>query len=184
MNDVLPKPFTKESMNRVLCKHLPPGVSKPDDASTPQPLAPPPIPQAAMAQAQRVSGPPYVTSTSGQSPLHLNMASLGPGANIKDEPSPMGKSPANSGGWTPTGQIPSASPIGPVQGGFVQAGMRDPSMYSITPTHPHNPAYPSPLSMAGGPRGPPMRRSMTDISGPGVDGTNEHPEKRQRVYQR
>jgi len=164
MNDVLPKPFTKEGMLKSLQKHLASflkGAQFPNSAPMPHPggFAPPNAPHP---------------------PLGLNMSQLSAGQSLKDETSP-GKSPATAGSWHSPNQIPGQSPLGPPPG-YMQAPMRE-NPYAMTPTHPHpQSGYPAPPNQPlGQPRGAPQhRRVMSDMSGGAPE---EHPDvKRQRMF--
>lgn len=150
MNDVLPKPFTKEGMLRALEKHLPQFKKN-------APFAP---------------APPLVGAPQGfvtpNTPLGLNMGHLAGAQSLKDETSP-GKSPATATSWNSPNQLPGASPV--TAGGFMPQGGY------MTPTHPNSAGFPP----MGGAR--PPRRGVEQLSaGPGGVG-EEHPEKRQRMYQ-
>jgi len=165
MNDVLPKPFTKEGMLKSLQKHL---ASFLKGAQFPSST---PMPHPGGFPAQNPSHPP----------LGLNMGQLSAGQSLKDETSP-GKSPATASSWHSPNQIPGQSPVGPPPG-YMQAPMRD-NPYAMTPTHPHpQSGYPPPQQNQ--PLGPPRttpqhRRVMSDMSGGGPD---EHPDvKRQRMF--
>ena len=158
MNDVLAKPFAKETMIKTLMKHLPytqKGPFKKD------------------AQQQSGVATPEPQS---QAPLSLDMAQLSaPPTTIKEEPA--GKSPVTATSWHSPVQIPGPSPIASVSGGYMQP-MRD-GMYNMTPTHTHPPTSFPPPGVAPL-RATPHRRMMTDMSGP--DAPDDHPEKRQRMY--
>ncbi|KAK6592502.1 HSF-type DNA-binding protein [Botrytis cinerea] len=155
MNDVLPKPFTKEGMMKALEKHL---AHFRKDApsigfSSPGPMSHP-------------GG--FVTPTQSQShpPLGLNMGQLTATQSIVDDTA-SGKSPQTATSWQSPIQLP---------GGL----LLDPS-YSVTPTHPHSQSgFAPPLSGLGNQR-PPHRRGISDISGASTpDGNSD--QKRQRMY--
>jgi osomolarity two-component system response regulator SKN7 len=175
MNDVLPKPFTKEGMLKALQKHLP-GFLK--DAQ-------PPSHSQYQNQAQLPHpGGGFSTPGSAQPPLGLNMGQLSAAQSLKDETSP-GKSPATASSWHSPNQIPGQSPIGNGSIGFIQQQpmqqpMRDHHYGAMTPTHPHpQTSYPPPPNTPlGPPRGPPHKRVMSDMTG----GPEEHPDNRRRIY--
>lgn len=168
MNDVLPKPFTKEGMLRALEKHLP-NFKK--DAQFPPNGGP------------QVAHSGFVTPSPGQAPLGLTMAPLSATQSLKEEASP-GKSPITVQSWQSPNQLPGPSPIGSTPGGYMQP-MGDNRQYNMTPTHSHpqNSFPPPPNTAMGHPQGPPRpgvhRRAMPDMTGPGSE---EHAEKRQRLY--
>ncbi|THV44028.1 hypothetical protein BGAL_0758g00020 [Botrytis galanthina] len=171
MNDVLPKPFTKEGMMKALEKHL---AHFRKDApsigfSSPGPMSHP-------------GG--FVTPTQSQShpPLGLNMGQLTATQSIVDDTA-SGKSPQTATSWQSPIQLPGGSPVvTSAPGSYMQPtnGMRDPS-YSVTPTHPHSQSgFAAPLSGLGNQR-PPHRRGISDISGASTpDGNSD--QKRQRMY--
>ena len=165
MNDVLPKPFTKEGMYRSLEKHLqhykrgyngpPPGQQSNaypqyNQQAMPNSNMPPtsmpgtsmpqqavmPNPSLANNQHPVTSQPP---SNNSQQPIHMNVAQIATSNAIKDEPSP-GRSPASS--WhSPSamaGQSPNTAMPAPGQGSFTQ--MQSNAAYSMTPNNPH-PVY-------------------------------------------
>lgn len=166
MNDVLPKPFTREGMLKALEKHLP--QFKKNAPYPPQ-------------QAQMTHPGGFVTPTS-HPPLGLNMAQLSAAQSLKDETSP-GKSPATASSWHSPNQMPGPSPVGPSPGGYMQQNMPDNRQYNMTPTHPHpQSGFPPPSGQPmGGPRPPQQhRRVMSDMTGGAPD---DHPDqKRQRMY--
>jgi osomolarity two-component system response regulator SKN7 len=212
MNDVLPKPFTKEGMLKALEKHLP-GFKK----------------NAFQQQFQMQSG--FATPTTSQPPLGLTIGQLSAPTSIKDEQSP-GKSPNTAGSWHSPNQpiagqqpmshqqMPQQSPIGNAPNNFMQHPLAQTPMtqhampqqsmqqHSMPTTplngpssfmaphpqqhqlpHPQQQQYQSgPLTpgLSAGPRGP--------IGGPqpthrrvmsdmtGGPAQDEHPDKRQRMY--
>jgi osomolarity two-component system response regulator SKN7 len=163
MNDVLPKPFTKEGMLRALEKHLP--QFRKNAAPTLQ-----------MSHPGGYNAPPAT-----HAPLGLNMGQLSAAASIKDE-SP-GKSPATASSWHSPSQLPGPSPIG-APSGYMQQSMADNRQYNMTPTHAYSqqPTFPTPSQnpAMGGPRAAPHRRGLSDMTSGGPD---EHPDvKRQRMY--
>jgi osomolarity two-component system response regulator SKN7 len=163
MNDVLPKPFTKEGMLRSLEKHLPQFKK-----NAQFPNAPP---------MQHTTG--FVTPNQSQPPLGLNMGQLSATQSLKDDTSP-GKSPATASSWHSPNQLPGTSPVNAQ--GYMQQGMRDNGAYTMTPTHPTHPQFPGQNPAMAAPRATQQqhRRVMSDMAGgPGPD---EHAEKRQRMY--
>jgi osomolarity two-component system response regulator SKN7 len=161
MNDVLPKPFTKEGMLRALEKHLP--QFKKENQG-----------QYANAPLQHPAG--LMAPNQAQPPLGLNMAQLAANQPIKEDPSP-GKSPATAGPWQSPNQITGPPPIN-AQVPYMQQGN---GAYAMTPTHASHPQFPPNPAMVA-PRGAPPqhRRVMSDMSGgPAPD---EHADKRQRMF--
>jgi osomolarity two-component system response regulator SKN7 len=166
MNDVLPKPFTKDGMLRALEKHLPQFKKSAQFAAGQMP-------------------PGYVSasqlSTVGNQvhqPLGLNMGQLSATQSLKDDASP-GKSPATASSWHSPSQLPNQSPIGAAPANYMQTAMRE-SPYAMAPmsSQPGFPGGPNP-GMPG-PRAQPHRRVVSDISGGQPD---EHPDsKRQRMF--
>ncbi len=166
MNDVLPKPFTKEGMLRALEKHLP------QFKKNAGPFQPP------TAQMTHPGG--FVTPNATHAPLGLNMGQLSATQSLKDETSP-GKSPATASSWHSPNQIPGASPIGNPSGGYMQQPMGDNRQYTMTPTltNPQT-GFPAPPNAGmGAPRAAPHRRGMSDMTGGPAE---DHPDKRQRMY--
>ncbi|PQE14427.1 hypothetical protein CJF30_00007022 [Rutstroemia sp. NJR-2017a BBW] len=95
MNDVLPKPFTKEGMIKALEKHLSQYKK--------------PVPQFSnSAQMPHPGG--FVTPNQGHAPLGLSIGQLSAAQSIKDDPSP-GKSPQTATSWHSPGQLQGASPV-------------------------------------------------------------------------
>ncbi|KAH8687465.1 HSF-type DNA-binding-domain-containing protein [Tricladium varicosporioides] len=161
MNDVLPKPFTKEGMLKSLQKHLSSFLKSapfPNTSQIPHPAG-------------------FATPNPSHPPLGLNIGQLASTQSLKEEPSP-GKSPATASSWHSPNQIPGQSPVGNTPTGYMQQPMRD-NPYAMTPTQSHpQSGYPAPNTPLGPPRGPPHRRVMSDMTG----GPDDHPEKRQRMY--
>lgn len=156
MNDVLPKPFTKEGMLRALEKHLPQFKKNfPNTATMSHP-----------------SG--FATPTQSQTPLGLNMGQLSATQSLKDESSP-GKSPITATSWHSPSQLPGQSPLGNPPAGYMQQPMRDNGPYNMTPTHPQGGFSAPPI---GVPRAQPHRRVLSDMTGAQPD---EQPDKRQRT---
>jgi len=164
MNDVLPKPFTKEGMLKALEKHLPQFKKNAQQQ----------FPAAAMSHPGG-----FVTPNTTHAPLGLNMGQLSSTQALKEEPS-SGKSPATASSWhSPSQQIPNASPVGSAPPNFMQQTMGDSRQYSMTPTHPHPQVFPpSQIPATGAPRAAPHRRVMSDMT---VGVPDDHPEKRQRM---
>lgn len=166
MNDVLPKPFTKEGMLRSLEKHL---SQFKRDAQFPS-----------SAQLSHSSG--FVTASQPNTPLALNMGPLASAQGIKDETSP-GKSPVTGASWNSPSQMPGPSPIvGNPPANFMQQPMRDNGAYPIPRGLPHHPQAvftgQGAVPMAT-PRGQPRRVLSEMVGGTAPD---DHPEKRQRMY--
>jgi osomolarity two-component system response regulator SKN7 len=165
MNDVLPKPFTKEGMLKSLQKHLTSFLKPTAFSNSPQ-----------MAHPGR-----FTTPNPSHPPLGLNMGQVGQlsaAQSLKDETSP-GKSPATATSWHSPNQIPGPSPVGNAPVGYLQQSMRD-NPFAMASAHPHpQPGYAvQPNTPLGPPRAPPPRRAMSDMTG----GPDEHLDKRQRVY--
>ncbi|RFU24135.1 hypothetical protein B7463_g12196, partial [Scytalidium lignicola] len=162
MNDVLPKPFTKEGMLRALERHLPQFKKQ-----NPYP------PNAQMTH------PGNFNST--HQPLNMNLAQLSTSQTLKDPNSP-GKSPATASSWQSPIQLPNASPSGNPQGNFMPM-MRDPGPYAMTPTHAQTtfPTHPTPTqAVMAQPRLQPQRRTLENMT----DGTppDDRLDKRQKIY--
>ncbi|TVY71430.1 Transcription factor SKN7 [Lachnellula suecica] len=167
MNDVLPKPFTKEGMLKSLQKHLAQFMK-----GAPQFPNAPPMPHPSGFPVQNPSHPA----------LGLNMAQLTAGPQLKEDPG-SGKSPATATSWHSPNQIPGQSPVGPPPPGFMPPHMRE-NPYNMAPPHPHPQAgYPAPPNQPlGPPRPAPQqhRRVMSDMTGGPPE---EHPDaKRQRMF--
>ena len=170
MNDVLPKPFTKEGMLRFLEKHLPAFKKSAPPSATQQFQNPPQMPHPGG----------FVTPSQTHAPLGLNIGQMSANQALKDE-SP-GKSPATASSWHSPNQLPGASPVGtgPGPGTYMQP-MSNSGPYNLTPTHAPPPNFP-PGAVLGAPRGGPShRRVMSEMGGPSGP-SDEHPEKRQRMY--
>ncbi|ESZ96831.1 BRRG2, Response regulator [Sclerotinia borealis F-4128] len=173
MNDVLPKPFTKEGMMKALEKHLGHFRKKAPtigDFSSPRQMSHP-------------GG--FITPAPSHPPLGLNMGQLTAAQSIVDDAA-AGKSPQTATSWQSPIQLPGGSPVvTSAPGSYMQPtmqpnGMRDPS-YSVTPTHPHPQSnFPQPPSGLGNQR-PPHRRGISEMSGASTpDGNTD--QKRQRMY--
>lgn len=160
MNDVLPKPFTKEGMLRSLEKHL---MQFKKNYVHP-------------AQAQAGVYPGYNPAMpNNQQPMNMNISQLASAQSIKDENSP-GKSPASS--WNSPNPIPGQTPNPAGQANFGQ--MQSNAAYSMAPTHPH-PVYQQQAQAAAMPAPNQIvnRRVLSEIPDMGVD---DHADKRQRMY--
>jgi osomolarity two-component system response regulator SKN7 len=157
MNDVLPKPFTKESMLRTLEKHL---IQFKKDYVPPQ--------------GQQFANP--------NAPLGLNMSHIHAPPNLKEESSP-GKSSSSASSWHSPSQI-GTSPNQPNNPSYMQQiqGAQG-GQYMMTPTHGNlgggYQTQPPPQAMAAPPTT--TRAHRRGISDLGVGG-NEMPEKRQKMY--
>ncbi|KAH8593883.1 BRRG2, response regulator [Bisporella sp. PMI_857] len=188
MNDVLPKPFTKDGMLRILMKNLP-HYLKESQYSQP---------------AMQTGG--FVSTNQPPRQLGLNMGQLAGAAGLKDETS-AGKSPASATWNSPTNQMPHPStPLANNSGNFMQQPMRDPGQYASMPPiqqQMHQPQSvlqqqqmiqqqanippqpglqqsgyaPAPMGVN---RGPPHRRVMSDMSGAPAEDSPDA--KRQRMY--
>ncbi len=163
MNDVLPKPFTKEGMLRTLEKHL---------SQFKKNYVPP-----QQGQNQDQFGPP-------NTPLNLNMSHMSATTrSIKDEASP-GKSGSPTSSWHSPSQIGTSPSQQQTNQGFVQQIQGNPGgQYVMAPTHgvvaTGYQTQPMPPNMAGqGGRPGQHRRNISDI---GV-APDEDPNKRQRIY--
>lgn len=171
MNDVLPKPFTKEGMLRILEKQLQ-QLKKPFNTRPTQPQVQVQHPQANMS---------FATPSGSSAPLNLNMNHVS--TSLKDEASP-GKSPASS--WHSPNQIGAS----PQSQSHVQSQQYGQPMsaggYNLTPTHAVG-MGPGPGAMPGHfqtPTGRPVqhRRVLSEMSEM-MNPVEEHPDvKRQRMY--
>jgi len=162
MNDVLPKPFTKEGLLHMLEKHL---------AHLKKPLSEVGNPNAGGMMA------PGAVQTLG--------TASGRGPSLKDEESPS-KSPATTSNWNSPNQVPGVSPVGSATTDeYLTAGVaggHPAAMYGL-------PQQPALGYAAGGmPVAPPQpqrqtsaqhRRQISDISG-GED--PQQAAKRQQMY--
>lgn len=157
MNDVLPKPFTKEGMLRFLEKHL---TSFKKDAA--------PQPPAQFQNPAPMAHPGgFVTPLQAHGPPVLTIGQMPAPQRLKEESSP-GQSPA-AVSWSP-GLGTSPTTAGP----FMQP-MRD-GPYNMTSSHPP-PGYQSSNVLGGDPRMIAQRR-LADITGGPTEGQAE---KRQRL---
>jgi len=163
MNDVLPKPFTKDGMLRALEKHLPQFRK----GSAPFP------------HQQQIHAPPFPQSHPSQPPLGLNMSQLSAPQSLKDDTSP-GKSPATATSWQSPNQLPGQSPIG-APTGFMQQQQQQQQQPPIMregymPAGAHGgPGF----QQAMPPRAQPHRRGMSDMGGVAEEGADL---KRQRMF--
>ncbi|KAF1809413.1 response regulator [Eremomyces bilateralis CBS 781.70] len=102
MNDVLPKPFTKEGLFQMLQKHLHHLIKQPGQGIDPQ-LQPNLTP----------AGPSHSVAGSTPRPPHAHTHSLT--HSLKEEESPSAgasnKSPATTSNWNSPNQIPGVSPV-------------------------------------------------------------------------
>jgi osomolarity two-component system response regulator SKN7 len=163
MNDVLPKPFTKEGMLKALEKHLPQFKK---NATFPPP-------------GQMSHPGSFAPIIAPNQPLGLNMGQLSAAPSLKDETSP-GKSPATASSWHSPNQITGASPIiGSTSGSYLQQPM-DNRSYNMTTQHPQTGFAPPQNAPMVGQRPAQHRRVMSDMTtGSPLD---DRGEKRQRVY--
>ena len=159
MNDVLPKPFTKDGMLRALEKHLP-QFRKP--ATT-------------FPHQQQIHASAFPQAHPAQAPLGLNMSQLSAPQSLKDDTSP-GKSPATASSWHSPSQLPGPSPIGAPPGFMQQQQQQQPIMREgYMPAGAHGGAAFSSMP----PRTQPHRRGMSDMSGVSEEGADL---KRQRMF--
>ncbi|KAI9658575.1 MAG: kinase-regulated stress-responsive transcription factor skn7 [Bathelium mastoideum] len=152
MNDVLPKPFTKEGLLNMLEKHL--GHLK-----------------KSMHEMNAMGVPQAVQ------PLAHTSAKQ----TMKDEDSP-GKSPASISTWnSPNQHVPGVSPVGSsVPDDYMSSVQGHPGAYGIQTSMNAGMAYGSnPSTPMGAPRQNQHRRQISDISG-GEDMANSA--KRQQMY--
>jgi osomolarity two-component system response regulator SKN7 len=176
MNDVLPKPFTKEGMLRTLEKHL---VHLKRGYN----------PQVAGA----IFSTPTHPGVGNNAPLNLNMSHVS--GSLKDENSPA-NSPAKS--WHSPSQIGTSPQM---NGGTQHYGQPMSGGYALTPAHPQGVSHfqtPPNSAIGPGPMGGPMvggtngrvglggpgthRRGLSDMSDM-INPEAEHPDvKRQRMY--
>jgi osomolarity two-component system, response regulator SKN7 len=159
MNDVLPKPFTKEGMLRTLEKHL---------AHFKRDYVPP-----QHAQHQDQFGNPN---------LNINMSHIPATHSLKEEPSPAKSGSPSASSWNSPNTM-GTSPTQQSNQGYVQMQSSQGTQYMMTPTHgnvgggyqtqPPAPAMSGPGGRSGG-----HRRGISEI---GVN-PEEEPEKRQRMF--
>ena len=161
MNDVLPKPFTKEGMLRTLEKHL---AHFKKDYVPPQ-----------QAQHQDHFANP-------NSSLNLNMSHISASHSLKEEPSPAKSGSPSTSSWNSPTTI-GTSPSQQNTQGYVQMQANQGGQYMMTPTHsnvgggyqtqPSAPTMPAPTARPGQ-----HRRNISEL-GINPDDTSE---KRQRMY--
>ena len=137
MNDVLPKPFTKDGMLRAMEKHLA-GFLKVKDSST--------------SDFSSQDGQMPRQNDHAQLPLAITLPAL------KEAASPGG-SPATAASWNSPSQVPGPSPLGNAPANYMQP-VRDPGMYGMSPLQPGFAAQ----SGIGGARPPAHRRVISDVS--------------------
>lgn len=155
MNDVLPKPFTKEGLLLVLEKHL-----------------------AHLKHGGIPRGPDGMGAPPVQSVAHSSAAQ-----SIKDENSPS-KSPATASNWNSPNQLAGVSPATSGLTDEYMGGVQG-APYGLQPVMPTTPGVPSgytttqPMGVPPN-RGQAHRRQISDISG----GADDHQQqlKRQQMY--
>lgn len=161
MNDVLPKPFTKEGMLRALERHLPQFKK-----------------QNSFSQNAQMTHPGNFGSA--QQPLNMNLAQLATSQTIKDPNSP-GKSPATASSWQSPVQLSNPSPSVNPPGNFMAMNA---GPYAMTPTHPQatfqTQQTPTPQAMMGQPRSQTQRRPLENMTG-GSTSDDRH-DKRQKIF--
>lgn len=163
MNDILPKPFTKEGMLRALEKNLP--QFRKNTTSFPN-------------QAQMAQPGGFITQNHTQTPLGLNMGQLSAPQSMKDETSPAKSPVTTSSSWHSPNQIPSTSPVTSIPGNYGTYSLNASHAQQSGGYHPPNTAIGSSAPRVGGPH----RRVMSDMTGGPIP--EEHPDfKRQRMYQ-
>jgi osomolarity two-component system response regulator SKN7 len=186
MNDVLPKPFTKEGMLRTLEKHLQQFKKNFIHPSQAQP------PHSAVTV--------YSTSSSNNTPITMTMSHMSATQSIKDEASPStSKSPTSS--WHSPNQITGQSPtnmnpnvqanfsVMQANGAFAMAPIGYPTtaaqvVQAQAQAQAHAQAHAQAQAMPG--PGPPRqtalghRRVISDIQQDVIEG--DRPDKRQRMF--
>ena len=163
MNDVLPKPFTKEGMLRTLEKHL---AHFKKDYIHPQ-----------------QGGHPDNFANSNPS-LNINMSHTSATHSLKEEPSPAKSGSPSTSSWHSPSTV-GTSPTQQTNQGYVQMQTNPGGQYMMTPTHssagagyltqPPGSAMPMPAPTA---RPGQHRRTISEL---GMS-TEETPEKRQRMF--
>ena len=153
MDDVLPKPFTKEGLIQVLNKHLG-HLKKP---TTPMEAMGPPTSQSIQSASQQISA---------KTP-------------IKEE-SPS-KSPIVNSNWASPKQMSGVSPVGTASTGDEFMVHQDAGKYNIGTAVMGAVPYqnPSPIQGAGQRQHAPHRRQFSDVAGSDETG---HAVKRQQMY--
>jgi osomolarity two-component system response regulator SKN7 len=152
MNDILPKPFTKEGLLQILEKHL-----------------------------FHLKKPSLVDPLTQPSPAPPVSAITHPGARaamVKDEESPL-KSPATMSNWHSPNNIPGMSPAGSTHTEDYASSMGHPGHHPAA-VYGLSPHAVGPISTNGMPFTPtgPQRRHIADISG----GEDVMGAKRQQIY--
>lgn len=169
MNDVLPKPFTKDGMLRALEKHLP-QFRKESQSQFPHPL-----------QQQQQQQPTF-PQPGQHAPLNLNMAQLTAPQPLKDDiTSPVKSSPATA--WHSPSQL-----TGPASAGFMQhpgagGGVRDaylPPGFQPQPQPGMSGVGVGGVNLGNARQG--HRRGMSDMSPAGGAPVEESDLKRQRMF--
>lgn len=161
MNDVLPKPFTKEGMLRTLEKHL---------AHFKKDYVPPQQDQ----HQDHFANP-------NQS-LNLNISHMPGTHSLKEEPSPAKSGSPSTSSWNSPSTI-GTSPTQQNNQSYIQMQTSQGGPYMMTPTHsnvggayqtqPPAPAMPAPSGRPGQ-----HRRTISEL---GIN-PEDTPEKRQRMY--
>lgn len=191
MNDVLAKPFTKDSMIRVLRKHLAYMLKDPlqgglnsDDTGQTAGTSGPPSQNQAYANNQQAQANMMAAAAA------MANSSMGSGTQVKFEQTPV-PSPTTSSSWHSPGQMNQTSP-NMDGGGYMNAGGSGPGGMVLTPGGTQRPP-PPPYQMmnnqvnnqlAGGSAGFQGGGHMQASEGMGMGGGSEEsrPEKRQRLY--
>jgi osomolarity two-component system response regulator SKN7 len=160
MNDVLPKPFTKEGMLRTLEKHL--------------------------AHFKRDYVPPQQTQHQdqfGNPNLNINMSHIPATHSLKEEPSPAKSGSPSTSSWNSPNTM-GTSPTQQTNQGYVQMQSNQGGQYMMTPTHSNvgggyqtQPPAPTMSGVSG--RSGPQRRGISEM---GISPEETPPEKRQRMY--
>ncbi|KAK3486475.1 response regulator-like protein [Neurospora hispaniola] len=191
MNDVLAKPFTKDSMIRVLRKHLAymlkdplqGGLNADDTGQTVGAPGPPGQNQQAYSNNQQAQANMMAAAAA------MANSSMGSSAQVKFEQTPI-PSPATTSSWHSPGQMNQTSP-NMDGGGYMNAGGNGPGGMVLTPGGTQRPP-PPPYQMmnnqvnnqlAGGSAGFQGGGHIQASEGMGMGGSEEtRPEKRQRLY--
>jgi osomolarity two-component system response regulator SKN7 len=145
MNDVLPKPFTKEGLLHMLEKHLA-HLKKPGHGGI-ESMVPPQVQALGSGSARQ---------------------------SLKDEESPA-KSPATTSNWNSPNQVPGVSPVpSSATDEYMSGAQGHPGMYAVqghSQGSQLSPGFSAPSGMQMPPRqGQGHRRQISDISGGGDDG--------------
>ncbi|KAL0467759.1 transcription factor prr1 [Neurospora intermedia] len=190
MNDVLAKPFTKDSMIRVLRKHLAymlkdplqGGLNADDTGQTVGAPGPPGQNQQAYSNNQQAQANMMAAAAA------MANSSMGSSAQVKFEQTPI-PSPATTSSWHSPGQMNQTSP-NMDGGGYMNAGGNGPGGMVLTPGGTQRPP-PPPYQMmknqvnqlTGGSAGFQGGGHIQASEGMGMGGSEENrPEKRQRLY--